>query len=801
MKRLSKAVQDRVGRKGPPLLQDEHVPTSNDKSAHSSVHDLEQGSPRRHLSITCGVLVELQLVQVLKQNGVGEICRTIKAEIDTIWAVQSAFKTLASVGHFYFSCGETVFSVNPADGFYDSDGLLLALFALKKFPHHREVLFPILDTISIYAKLDVERALTFCAIDGGVDLIMNCVRNHYDKPNLICMAHDALGSLILNDDIRQHIASTGLMHELVTLLDRFKSNVDVSRALLYPLSHLVVLREMAHTFVDLNGIPTALHCLKQHKHDQQAAWYALALLNALTTSDSYHIQLIGTVFSHKGVPLIARAIAMHVQVEEIALEGFQLLERIATVSQFFAVINRNHVLELAYHALSLYKGPQYTHTRLEIKKRVLTFQTCAIQDGHAYAMQERLTKGDCILYSIFVALTAVAAALSPYDHCTHHMTQALTASLRLPDTFPDTAHVWMYLESAFVSSLFRPVTPDSMATPAMMDGSNVLLGNVLLHQRRLSVVDLTEDKTTSDIFGVYMEERGYQATLPPVQAAPGLCHSAKCVLAQLRHSKWLDLYTRSVVIEWNVYNAALDIHIAMTLSLDFAVGAAIQTDLRATPAYFNVYRGVFLTSALFYVDMGLVFFTLYSVWRAGGKLHRYRQYYFFVGAHVMDGLIVVLWLGIWCTRLHYVTTASYSLMVQLAGPTYVSLRDVTSLAQQDRVLFAFVSLVMWLNWTRYLSSHHLRYLLCVLEATWGYIVGYILLIVVLVMGVTQYLMLAFPWSTQSTFFDHFTKAVNAMSTHGMPRPAESTWSGYVLFLGFNVLLPLYLFVRVRRPSL
>ncbi|RHY61007.1 hypothetical protein DYB38_002260 [Aphanomyces astaci] len=209
MKRLSKAVQDRVGRKGPPLLQDEHVPTSDDNSAHSS----------------------LQLVLVLKQNGVGEICRTIKAEIDTIWAVQSAFKTLASVGHFYFSCGETVFSVNPADGFYDSDGLLLALFALKKFPHHRE-----------------------------------------------------------------------------------------------------------------------------HKHDQQAAWYALALLNALTTSDSYHIQLIETVFSHRGVPLIARAIAMHVQVEEIALEGFQLLERIATVSHFFAVINRNHVLELAYHALSLYKG-------------------------------------------------------------------------------------------------------------------------------------------------------------------------------------------------------------------------------------------------------------------------------------------------------------------------------------------------------------------------------------------------------------------------------------------------------------
>ncbi|KAF0766035.1 hypothetical protein AaE_002949, partial [Aphanomyces astaci] len=220
----------------------------------------------------------------------------------------------------------------------------------------------------------------------------------------------------------------------------------------------------------------------------------------------------------------------------------------------------------------------------------------------------------------------------------------------------------------------------------------------------------------------------------------------------------------------------------------------------------------------------------------------YRQYYFFVGAHVMDGLIVVLWLGIWCTRLHYVTTASYSLMVQLAGPTYVSLRgttyylvvlnprkysiqhtqfkvlnpkvlnpkvltvdhpttDVTYLAQQDRVLFAFVSLVMWLNWTRYLSSHHLRYLLCVLEATWGYIVGYILLIVVLVMGVTQYLILASPWSTQSTYFDHFTKAVNAMSTHGMPRPAESTWSGYVLFFGFNVLLPLYLFVRVRSPWL
>ncbi|RLO03021.1 hypothetical protein DYB28_011601 [Aphanomyces astaci] len=42
----------------------------------------------------------------------------------------------------------------PAARLCSRDGLLLALFALKKFPHHREVLFPILDTISIYAKLD-----------------------------------------------------------------------------------------------------------------------------------------------------------------------------------------------------------------------------------------------------------------------------------------------------------------------------------------------------------------------------------------------------------------------------------------------------------------------------------------------------------------------------------------------------------------------------------------------------------------------------------------------------------------------
>ncbi|RHY31103.1 hypothetical protein DYB32_003753 [Aphanomyces invadans] len=165
--------------------------------------------------------------------------------------------------------------------------------------------------------------------------------------------------------------------------------------------------DMAHAFVDLNGIPTALQCLKMHKDDQQAAWYAMALLNALTT-DPYHVQLIGSVFAQRGVHIIARAIAKHVEVEEIALEGFHLLESIATVSDFFPVINQNHVLELAYLALSLYK-----------------------------------------------------------------------------------------------------------------------------------------------------------------------------------------------------------------------VGAAVQAHLRATPAYFNVYRGVFFTSGLFYVDMGLLGFSLYTAWRAGGKLHRY----------------------------------------------------------------------------------------------------------------------------------------------------------------------------------
>ncbi|ETV99623.1 hypothetical protein H310_08273 [Aphanomyces invadans] len=786
MKRLSKAVHDRVGGRktttggvtNAPLLPDDELPSEADaKTPGNTLHDdLEE--------------VELQLVHVLQQNGVGEICRTIKAEIDTIWAVQSAFKTLASVGHFYFSCGETVFAVSPADGFYDSDGLVLALFALKKFPHQKEVLCPILDTISIYAKLDVERALTFCAIDDGVELVMNCVRNHYDKPDLICMAHEALGSLILNDDIRLHIASRRLIEELLALLRRYKANMEVSRAVLYPLSHFVVLKDMAHAFVDLNGIPTALQCLKMHKDDQQAAWYAIALLNALTT-DPYHVQLIGSVFAQRGVHIIARAIAKHVEVEEIALEGFHLLESIATVSDFFPVINQNHVLELAYLALSLYKGPQYTHTRLEIKKRVLAFQTCAIQDGHAYAMQERLTKGDCIMYTLFVVLTAIAAALSPYDHQTHHETQALTQSMRLPPTFSDINAVWSYLQTPFIHALFPSVPADSMATPTMLHASNVLLGSVQLHQRRLNSVDLSEDSSTH-AFGQWTPDRGYPASLPTDAVLAPNCNDPTCVLSRLQERQWLDVYTRTVVVDWNVYNAALDVHVAMTLSLDFPVGAAVQAHLRATPAYFNVYRGVFFTSGLFYVDMGLLGFSLYTAWRAGGKLHRYRQYYLLIGAHVVDCAIVVLWLAIWCTRLQFVSTASYALMLQLAGPSYVSLRDVTALAQQDRVLFAIVSLVMWLNWTRYWSFHNLRYLLCVLEATTGYIVGYSLLIVLVLVGVAHYMMLSTPWSAPWTFLDHFTAAIHALSTHGLASPSLPTWHGYLLFFGFNVLMPLVL---------
>ncbi|KAF0696769.1 Aste57867_12490 [Aphanomyces stellatus] len=793
MQRLSNAVRRRKTGKdvqgesaGAALLA---VEDAKEEEANKA-HELEQ--------------VELQLVEVLKQNGVAELCRTIKSEIDTIWAVQTAFKTLASVGHFYFSCGEQVFAVSPADGFYDSDGLLLALFALKKFPHQREVIFPILDTISIYAKLDVERALSFCAVDDGVQLLMDCVRNHYDKPELICLTQEALGSLVLNDDIRLHIASTPLLDELLELLRRFKPHMEVARALLYPLSHLVVLKEMANHFVERNGIPTALQCLQMHKDDQQATWYALALLNALAT-DSYHTTLIGTVFDHRGVHMIARAVAKHVEVEEIVLEGLQLLETIAGISDLFPVINQNHVLELAYHALALYKGAQYTHTRLEIKRRLLAFQTCAIQDGRTYATQERITKGDSFLYTLFLLFTAIAAALSPYDQHTASQTAALKTMLSVPASFASPDSVWSYLSGPFVAALFPPPV-NVIVTPQMLGASNILLGSIQLRQERFNQDGVTENTSTSLTFGSWVaadaaqsSHGGYLATLPNCTVlAPACQNDPLCVLVSLRSSAWIDAFTRRIAIEFNIYNAALDVHAPLLLSLDFQVAGDVHTSLSIKPTYFNVYRGVFLTSVAFYVDMGMVVLTVYSLYRAAMKLNRYRQYYFYIAVHVVDFSIAMLWVSIWCTRVQFLTTASFALMLQLAQSSFISLQPIAALAQQERVLFAIVSLIMWLNWTRYLSFHNLRYLLCVLDATSGFIVAYVVIVAVTLLGVTQYWTIMAPQTaTPVPFVDFLVNATSAVATRSVdPSPDLFFFFCFNLFLpliGFYLLAPLFRF--------
>ncbi|OQR85640.1 Polycystin Cation Channel (PCC) Family [Achlya hypogyna] len=702
--------------------------------------------------------VELELVQVLRENGVSEICKTIKSEINTIWAVQTGFKTLASVGHFYFSCGEQVFTVTPSDGFYDSDGIVLALFALRQFPHHPALLCPVLDAISIYAKLDVERALAFCAVDDGTQLIMNCVRNHSDKPEVICMALDALGSLILNDDLRTHIATAALVEELQALLHRYKSSLNLARAFLYPLSNLVVLRELGQHFVEHNGIPTVLHALQMHKDDAQTTWYALALLNALAT-DSYHTSIMATVHESRGVRMIARAIAKHVDVEEITLEGFQLLECIAIVPDCFRVINQNHVLDLAYRAVALYKGPQYAHTRLELAQRITTFQKCAIQDGHVYAMHEGVTHGDSVLYTVFLLFVALYAALSPYGHETN--TAPLVQLLRLPPLMTSVPQLYTYLSGAPFQSTLFPTTwynGEPLDNPRLVVGSLYLLGAVQVRQvRATSNGSTAEFVMTSQapfgnwssaaasqsaamaVHGYDIPAGGYLTTLPlDPQLAPG-CATAVCALQQWVQVGWLDASTRAVVVEWNLYNVAMDAAVAFQLVFVFdAANGAIYSSVTAQSVLFNPYQGLFLVSGLFYLELALVGFTLHALYTVVAKVRRYRQYYFYIPSHVFDLVLVVLWLAMWGSRLRFLALTTYSLSVQLAGSSFVSLQEVAAVAKQERVLFGCISLLMWLNWVRYLALKKLRYLLCVLDASMAAIASYGVYASIVVLGLAHF---------------------------------------------------------------
>lgn len=232
------------------------------------------------------------------------------------------------------------------------------------------------------------------------------------------------------------------------------------------------------------------------------------------------MRVIYAIFGFTGIPRIVEALASHLDTEEIAVEGFQLLSKLASQPEAYPAINQSKVLDLAYVALFAYSGPQHRHTRIEIKKTMYPFQKCTLYDPRELSQREQASRADLMLYAFFVVCFMLTSALSLYDHRSSDLVLGVENALvhkrwpasrasssssdpRLGRTLHDVntvQDVWSYLLNPLHETLFQDrwyngdlFNADVDSQLGVVDRSNVLLGGLQL--RLLRVQNSTCDRT------------------------------------------------------------------------------------------------------------------------------------------------------------------------------------------------------------------------------------------------------------------------------------------------------------------
>ncbi|KAE9310585.1 hypothetical protein PR003_g20234 [Phytophthora rubi] len=449
---------------------------------------------------------ETELLTLLKARGVPSICESVSREINYAWAVLSGFKTLANVGNFYFACGGQTFGYNPGLDFFGANGMQLAVFALHKFVHNEHVLVPVLECIDIYSKLHVDGALEFLAAKDAKEILMKCVRFHDNKHDVIASACRALGSLVMNDLVKESVSSPDLVLELLGLLKRYDHSLPICRAALIPLGFLVTNAPITATFVDGNGLALTMAATKRYVKDTELVWHAVGTLNGLHAK-TLDIRLIHSIFDFTGVPRLVEAVASHLDTEEVTVEGFQLLSRLAALPEAYRSINECKVLDLAYVALFAYSGTAHRHTRLAIKSTLHSFQKCALFDPRELARRERASRTDIALYVLLLFCFVLNSAFSLYGQHSSDLVFAVRRAVvdtpwnaePSPDSAMTTlrdvhsiADVWSFLQGPVQSALFQDswYNGDSFADDVdsqlgIVDRTNMLLGGVELRLLRV----------------------------------------------------------------------------------------------------------------------------------------------------------------------------------------------------------------------------------------------------------------------------------------------------------------------------
>ncbi len=232
------------------------------------------------------------------------------------------------------------------------------------------------------------------------------------------------------------------------------------------------------------------------------------------------------------------------------------------------------------------------------------------------------------------------------------------------------------------------------------------------------------------------------STMFSAHVAGGEC-DAKCVIAQLKRDTWLDLASRALVVDFSLYNPALDMFCVVNIVFEMPATGSVYFDANILPYSLSVYNGVtdvrlvvdlLLTLVVVVVSLGTLH-TLYRSWRTA---HEARAAFVVSGWNVLDVLLAgCFWVIIYMRAYGILASRSFLSHLEatnLSEDTRFTLAAEIQRQSYERYAKAVCSMLMWARMFRFLIMHPRQMLLFnILKKVASSILSFFVILVVLFM--------------------------------------------------------------------
>uniref|UniRef100_F6RF39 Polycystin 1 like 3, transient receptor potential channel interacting n=1 Tax=Ornithorhynchus anatinus TaxID=9258 RepID=F6RF39_ORNAN len=229
---------------------------------------------------------------------------------------------------------------------------------------------------------------------------------------------------------------------------------------------------------------------------------------------------------------------------------------------------------------------------------------------------------------------------------------------------------------------------------------------------------------------------------------------ARSILKHLKQGHWLDRRTKSLFVEFTVYNANVNLFCVVTLIMESSEVGAFSTSVELDTLHFHSQKGFTQENAAQVIFCLLL---LYYIFLQGRRLKQQRKSYFFKKSNILDLSIILISfivVGLHMKRdfLHKRDMKRYFRDRSRNISFYQTIKVNSALTYVTGFL---VLLTIIRLWTLMRLSARLYVITRTLKRAWDEVLGFLLIITILLAGYSITFNLLFGWSISDyrTIFD------------------------------------------------